>query len=95
MKGREGEQGYVLLAAIWLLILSGSIVAALTIAGGRASQRLKDEGGALKARLAVQAALQTVIADRLIKSGPLNLVRQESGSNAQCRRDLGPSQKHG
>ena len=61
------ERGFILIAAIWLLILCGSITAVLTlraVAGYRAADAA---GDAFSDTLALDAALETVLADLLFK----------------------------
>jgi hypothetical protein len=62
----RGEQGFVLLAAIWLLILAGSIVALLMLDSVNVSRQARDEGDILRSRLALDAAVETIIADRIM-----------------------------
>jgi hypothetical protein len=63
---QRGEQGFVLLAAIWLLILAGSIVALLMLDSVNVSRQARDEGDILSSRLALDAAVETIIADRIM-----------------------------
>ncbi len=65
--GRPGpkEQGFVLIAAIWLLILAGSIAAILmlrSLAGANAAAEHQDM---IERRLALDSAIETMLADRL------------------------------
>lgn len=61
-----GEQGYVLISAIWMLALAGSIVAYLMLGSVEASRQTRSAGELLKARLAFDAVLETIVADRII-----------------------------
>jgi hypothetical protein len=63
---REGEQGYVLIAAIWLLVLAGAIVAMLMLSSLRLARETRDNGAILHERLAMDAAVETIVADRII-----------------------------
>jgi general secretion pathway protein K len=59
------EQGFVLIAAIWLLILAGSITAILmlrSLAGATAAAEHQDS---IERRLALDSAIETMLADRL------------------------------
>ena len=62
---RPGEQGYVLITAIWLLILAGSIVAVVTLRTLSQAREIKEQGEALSERIALESAVETVFADRL------------------------------
>lgn len=63
---RSREQGFVLIAAIWLLVLAGSIASLLMLNSLGRAQQARAEGDILKARLALDAALETIIADRIM-----------------------------
>ena len=59
------EQGFVLIAAIWLLILAGSITAILmlrSLAGATAAAENQDS---IERRLALDSAVETMLADRM------------------------------
>lgn len=60
-----GEQGYVLITAIWLLILAGSIVAVVMLRTLSQAQSAKDQGGDLADRIVLESAAEMVFADRL------------------------------
>lgn len=66
---RRGEEGYVLLAAIWLLILAGSIAALLMSRSVLSATHVKDVETALNDKAALEGAIHTVLADRLV-NGP-------------------------
>lgn len=70
-----GEQGYVLISAIWMLALAGSIVAYLMLGSVEASLETRSAGELLKARLALDAALETIVADRIINGDRSNWSR--------------------
>lgn len=60
-----GEEGFVLIAAIWLLILAGSITAILmlrSLAGATAAAEHQDS---IERQLAQDSAIETMLADRL------------------------------
>jgi hypothetical protein len=63
---REAEQGYVLIASIWLLVLAGAIVALLMLSSVRLARETRDSGAILHERLAMDAAVETIVADRII-----------------------------
>ncbi len=65
---RPGERGFVLIAAIWLLILAGSIVAILMLRSLAASTAAADRSEEVERRLAIESATETLLADRLFKS---------------------------
>jgi len=61
----EGEQGFVLIAAIWLLVLAGAIVAVMMLRGMNDARAAKSEGELLQQKLALDGAMDTIVADRL------------------------------
>lgn len=61
----EGEEGFVLIATIWLLVLAGSIVIVLVLRGMNDARDARSEGELLRQKLALDGAIETVIADRL------------------------------
>jgi hypothetical protein len=79
--GRQSEQGFVLLAALWLLLLVGSIAAFLMLRSIRASTELKAEEQALRERHALSSAVDTIIAD-VIFNGPRSQWRSLPASGA-------------
>ena len=66
--GGRGERGFVLIAAIWLLILAGSITAILMLRSLAASTAATDRSVEVERRLALESAIETVLADRLFNS---------------------------
>jgi len=66
--GRPGERGFVLIAAIWLLILAGSIAAILMLRSLAASTAAADRSEEVERRLALESATETLLADRLFNS---------------------------
>ena len=62
---RPDEQGYVLITAIWLLLLAGSIAALLMLRSIRAATDAKEVAQALGDKVALESAVETVLADRL------------------------------
>ncbi|HEY5722126.1 MAG TPA: hypothetical protein VIT45_07375 [Allosphingosinicella sp.] len=63
-----GERGFVLIAAIWLLILAGSITAILMLRSLAASTAAADRSEEAERRLALESATETLLADRLFNS---------------------------
>lgn len=63
----EGERGYVMLSVVWLLVLTGSIVAFLMLRSLNNSEQAKSAGEVLRARLALDAAFETIVADRIVE----------------------------
>lgn len=62
---RKGEQGFVLIAATWLLVLAGAVVALLMLRGLTDARDAKAEGELFRHKLALDGAVETVVADRL------------------------------
>lgn len=62
---KQSEQGYVLITAIWLLILAGSIVAVVMLRTLSQAQAVKDQGSDLADKVVLEGAAETVFADRL------------------------------
>jgi Tfp pilus assembly protein PilX len=62
---RQSEQGFVLIKAVWLLLLCAAIVAVLMLRCNTASTTATDE--LLKQQLALDAATETVIAGLLLR----------------------------
>lgn len=62
---RFGERGFVLIAAIWLLILAGSITAVLMLRTLSAASAASGHADSLARRLALESAIETMMADRL------------------------------
>jgi general secretion pathway protein K len=63
-----GERGFVLIAAVWLLILAGAITAILMLRSLAAAAAAADHGDAIQRRLALESAIETVLADRLFNA---------------------------
>jgi hypothetical protein len=63
----SAERGFVLIAAIWLLILAGSITAVLMLRGLSAVAAASGHADAAGRRLALESAIETILADRLFK----------------------------
>jgi hypothetical protein len=63
----RGEDGFVLIAAIWLLILAGSITAILMLRSLAAATAAADHQQSLERRLALESAVETMLADRLFE----------------------------
>jgi len=61
----RGERGFVLIAAIWLLILAGSITAILMLRSLSLAAGAAADGDALARRLALAGAIETALADRI------------------------------
>lgn len=60
----RAERGFILVAAIWLLMLAGGIAAILMLRSLGAATETADRAGALRTRLGTESAVETVIADR-------------------------------
>lgn len=65
----ENEKGFVLIAAVWLLVLAGAIVALMMLRGMTEAREARSEGELLRHKLALDGAVETVVADRLF-NGP-------------------------
>jgi len=63
------EKGFVLLAVIWLLVLAGSVTGWLMLRAQTLSLEAKADGTIEQDRRALEAAIDTVVADRIIKGG--------------------------
>lgn len=66
---RRSEQGYVLITAMWLLLLGGSIVALLMLKNLHAAEAYSADRDQLQTRYAQESAVETVVADILF-NGP-------------------------
>ncbi len=66
---KPSEQGYVLITAMWLLLLGGSIVALLMLKNLHVAEGYQDDRERLQARYAQESAVETVVADILF-NGP-------------------------
>ncbi len=62
---RPGERGFILLGAIWLLVLAGSISALLMLRSLASATAAAGEADALERDLALEAAIQTVLSEHL------------------------------
>jgi hypothetical protein len=60
-----GERGFVLIAAIWLLILAGTITAVLMLRSLAAATAAAEHQDGAERRLALESAIETMLADRL------------------------------
>jgi hypothetical protein len=65
----RAERGFILISAFWLLILCGAIVAVLMLRAISSATVAAGEEDALRTRLALESAVETVIAD-LLFNGP-------------------------
>lgn len=63
---RPSERGFILIAAIWLLILCGSIAALVLARSMNGAAASAADAESLRARLALEAAVETAVADLLI-----------------------------
>jgi len=63
------NEGFVLINAIWLLLLCGAIAALLMLQGIERGSAARAEGDALKTRLSLESGVEAVIADILF-DGP-------------------------
>lgn len=72
------EAGFVLLTALWLLFLGGVMAAAITAAGLNAAREARAYEARMRARLAADAAIETVVYD-LLAHGPAS--RWRSGGS--------------
>ena len=68
-KSPSHERGFVLIGAIWLLVLAGTIAAALMLRSVNVSRAAAAEGGLLAERLALDGAVETAFAS-LLFDGP-------------------------
>lgn len=65
-ESRTGERGFVLIGAIWILVLCGAIAALLLARSMAAGTAAAAEGERLRTRMALEAAVETAIADLLL-----------------------------
>lgn len=68
-KVRESERGYVLITAVWMLLLGASIVAVIVLKTLQASQEASFDRKLIDQRYALESAVETVAADILF-NGP-------------------------
>ena len=66
---KRSEQGYILITAMWLLMLGGSIVALLMLRNLHAAEAYSDDRERVQLRYAQESAVETVVADILF-NGP-------------------------
>lgn len=69
MRRDPRNEGFILINAIWLLLLCGAIAALLMLRGIERGSAARAEGHALKARLSLESGVEAVIADILF-NGP-------------------------
>jgi len=65
----RAERGFILIGALWLLILCGAIVAVLMLRGIESATAASDGEDALRNKLALESAVEAVVAD-LLFNGP-------------------------
>lgn len=63
---KTGEQGYILITAIWLLLLAGSIAALLVLRSLSTATDAADRQEAIENKFILEAGFETVFADRLV-----------------------------
>lgn len=63
---RAPERGFVLIGVIWLLLLGGALVALIMLQGVDRSRAAAGEAEDFQRQLALDGAVETVIADRLL-----------------------------
>jgi general secretion pathway protein K len=61
----RGERGFILIAAVWLLVLAGAITAVLMLRSLSLATSVAGQGEAYQRRLALEGAMETVLADRI------------------------------
>lgn len=66
---KRSEQGYILITAMWLLLLGGSIVALLMLKNLHAAEAYSDDREQLQMHYAQESAVEMVVADILF-NGP-------------------------
>ncbi len=69
MQRRPTEDGFVLITALWLLLLCGSVVALTMARNSSRAQVVRTEATELQQRLDFEAAIDTIVAD-LVVQGP-------------------------
>jgi general secretion pathway protein K len=62
---RKNEEGFILIAAIWLLLLAAVVVAVLMLRGYERSTIAATVSDRLQARLLLESAIETVVSDLL------------------------------
>jgi hypothetical protein len=66
---REPERGFILIGAVWLLVLAGSLAAVLVLHGLRSTKSAAVERTLLRSEMAAEGAVDVVVADALF-NGP-------------------------
>jgi hypothetical protein len=61
----KGEQGFVLITALWLLLLCGAVVALMMLRGAGKAEASHAAATQVQARLDLDAAVETIVADLL------------------------------
>ncbi len=69
------EQGYILITAVWMLLLGASIVAVIMIHNLRASEELSFDREQTQIKYAQESAVETVVADILFNGPRSELAR--------------------
>jgi hypothetical protein len=64
---RQGEEGFALITVMWLLLLSGSIVALMMLKSHHRAQLVKGNAASVQAEFDADAALETVMTDLLFR----------------------------
>jgi hypothetical protein len=64
-RAKTGEQGYILITAIWLLTLCGAVAAIVMLRGLASAQTAKGNGTLLRQKILLDSAAETVLAERL------------------------------
>lgn len=72
---RRSERGYVLIGAIWLLVLAGSIAAALMLRSLAGAREAAAEAEALRDKLALDGAAQAALAAMLFEGNRASSTR--------------------
>jgi hypothetical protein len=64
-RAQKGEQGYILITAIWLLTLCGAVAAIVMLRSLASAQTARDNGALLRQKILLDSAAETVLAERL------------------------------
>jgi hypothetical protein len=67
LSARNEEQGYILITAIWLLILCGSIAALLMLRSLNSAKAAADNGAILQQKILLEGTVDTILAERLFE----------------------------
>ncbi|WP_343757415.1 hypothetical protein [Parasphingorhabdus litoris] len=78
---KPAERGYILITAVWMLLLGASIVAVIMIHNLRASEELSFEREQAHIRYAQESAIETVVADILFNGPRSQLARLPAETN--------------